>query len=71
MNGNNRVWICSKCKRVYPHTQGYCQKCNTSKKHALRFVDSFIRKEDKIKVMKTKHEKFVNNYKKIQERHKR
>lgn len=51
------MWVCSQCKRTYPDSLRYCPKCNSSK------IDH---KLDKIK---NKHEKFISNYKKINERH--
>lgn len=67
----NRVWICSKCKRVYPYNLNYCPKCNISRKFALKFVNAFINKESKIELIKSKNNKIVENRKKLQERYRK
>lgn len=71
MNNSNRVWICSNCKRVYPQSLIYCPKCNLSKKHATRLVDSFLNKENKIDNIKAKNNTIIENRKRIEERNRK
>lgn len=69
MGEGKKIWICSSCKRAYPHTLRFCPKCNISKKHATRLIDTFINSENKLNTIKGKHQRFIDRTKKIQKRH--
>ena len=54
---DRKIWICSGCGRVYPSHMKFCSKCNTSKKHVTRFVDKFIKNENKVTTIKKRNKK--------------
>lgn len=67
-NNRNRTWICNNCKRVYPHSLNYCPKCNLSKKHSIRFVETFINSENKLNTIKAKNNRTIEMRKRKQKR---
>ena len=67
---NNKVWICSKCKRVYPHSLKFCPKCNISKNHATRLINKFINNENKVTTIKSNNAQIKDNRKNIEKRYK-
>jgi hypothetical protein len=68
---NDRMWICSKCGRVYPQQLRFCSKCNISRKHATRLVDKFINNENKVTTIKGKNNLRTKQRKYHQEKNKK